>query len=159
MAVYLKDVLGMHGWPCEAVTAYRATAPQWTSVTCRDGQTYEVFLRDDWNWHAEGRQTRLQPMLEVGRQAQQLAASDAAERRRAATALGGLGAAASPAVPALTDALHDEDATVRQAAAEALGKIGPDASGAAPALTLALADPDARVRKNAAWALVAIQRP
>jgi hypothetical protein len=147
----------MHGWPCDEVTDFREASPQWTSVTCRDGHTYEVFLRDGWDWRAGERQTRLQPMLEVGKQTKLLAASDAAERRRAATALGKLGAAASPAVPALAEALSDEDAMVRRAAAQALGEIGPEASIAAPALTGALQDPDAGVREDAALALVAIR--
>jgi hypothetical protein len=67
-AAYLGDVIRMHGWPCEGVTDFHASAPQWTSVTCRDGQTYEVFLRADADWRAGERQTRLQPMLELGNQ-------------------------------------------------------------------------------------------
>jgi hypothetical protein len=157
MALYLSEVISRHGWPCDEVTDFQEATPQWTSVTCRDGHTYEVFLRDDWNWRAGERQTRLQPMLEVGKQTEQLRAKDAADRRRAATALGELGAAASPAVPALAEALADEDATVRQAAAAALGRIGPEASAAAPVLTLALGDPDAGVREQAALALAVIQ--
>jgi hypothetical protein len=158
MAPDLTKVLSMHGWPCKAVTNFHGTAPQWTSVTCRDGHTYEIFIRDDWDWRAEQRQTHLQPMLEVGKWAAQLTASHVADRQRAAAALGGLGAAASPAVSALADALTDEDATVRQTAAEALGRIGPDASAAVPALTLALGDPEARVRETATLALLAIHR-
>jgi HEAT repeats len=156
-AAYLGDVIRMHGWPCEDVTDFHASAPQWTSVTCRDGHTYEVFLRADADWRAGERQTRLQPMLELGSQTKLLTAPDAAERRRAATALGKLGAAASPAVPALVEALADDNAAVRQAAARALGEIGPEASAAAPALTRALGDPNTGVREDAALALVAIR--
>jgi HEAT repeats len=134
-SAYLADVISMHGWPCDEVTEVREASPQWTSVTCHDGHTYEVFLRDDWDWRAGERQTRLQPMFEVGKQTKLLTATDAAKRRGAATALGKLGAAASPAVPALVEALSDKDATVRRAAAQALGEIGPEASVAAPALT------------------------
>jgi hypothetical protein len=157
IAPYLAEVIRVHGWPCDEVTDFQKAAPKWTSVTCRDGHSYEVFLRDDWHWRGGKRQTRLQPMLEVGKQTEQLTANDAAVRRRAASALGELGAAASPAVPALVEALSDEDATVRRAAAQALGAIGPEASAATPALTGALEDPDAGVRKDAALALVAIR--
>jgi hypothetical protein len=156
-ALYLTEVIAMHGWPCDAVTGFQETAPQWTSVTCRDGNSYEIFLREDWDWHADTRQTRLQPMIEVGKQTEQLTANDVADRRSAAAALGGLGAAASPAVPALTEALADEDATVRAAAADALASIGPEAGPAVPALTSALADPDASVRQSATEALAAIR--
>jgi HEAT repeats len=156
-AAYLTEVIGTHGWPCDAVTDFQETAPQWTSVTCRDGNTYEIFLRDGWNWRAEQRQTRLQPLLEIGQWTERLTGGDVADRQRAAAALGGLGAEASPAVPALADALSDEDPGVRQSAAEALGRIGPDASPALPALTQALADPDAGVRENAALAVAAIR--
>ncbi|MGH6916637.1 MAG: HEAT repeat domain-containing protein [Geminicoccaceae bacterium] len=153
----MSEVISMHGWPCDAVTDFQEVAPQWTSVTCRDGNTYEVLLRDDWDWHAGKRQTQLQPLLEIGKQTKQLTAGDAADRRRAAAALGSLGAAASPAVPTLAGALADEDATLRRAAADALGKIGPEAGAAIPALTNALGDPDASVRQNAAQALAAIR--
>jgi hypothetical protein len=157
MAAHLSEVIRTHGWPCDEVADFREAAPPWTSVTCRDGHTYEVFVRDDWGWHGEERQTRLQPLLEVGKQAEQLSADDAADRQRAAAALGGLGVAASPAVPTLAEALGDEDAKVRQAAAEALGRIGPEARSATSALSRALGDPDADVRESAAVALVAIQ--
>jgi hypothetical protein len=156
IALYLSEVISMHGWPCDEVTDSREAAPQWTSVTCRDGHTYEVFLRDDWDWRAKQRQTLLQPMLEIGKQTAQLTATNAAARQRAAARLGDMGVAAGPAVPALANALTDEDASVRWAAAEALGRIGPEAGAAAPALTRALADPDQGVRENAALALAAI---
>ena len=156
-ALFLSEVISMHGWPCDGVVDFQEAAPQWTSVTCRDGNTYEVLLRDDWDWHARQRQTQLQPMLEIGKQTKQLTASDAADRQRAAAALGSLGAAASPAVPTLAQALADEDAPLRRAAADALGKIGPAAGAAVPALTKALGDPDASVRQSAAQALAAIR--
>ncbi len=48
-------------------------------------------------------------------------------RWRAARELGALGPSARQAVPALSEALHDEEETVRGAAQEALGKIDPQA--------------------------------
>lgn len=53
---------------------------------------------------------------------------DPEARRKAAEALGSLGANAKSAVPGLTAALKDRD--VRLEAANALGEIGPDAKGA-----------------------------
>jgi hypothetical protein len=156
MAQYLAQVIGMHGWPCDAVADYRATPGEWTSVTCRNGETYEVFLRDDWDWHGAERQTRLEPMLEIGKYTEQLTSDDAADRRQAAVALASLGPDAGPAVPALAAALADQDATVRQAAADALRQIGPSAGAAVPALTQALDDPDPGVRDSATQALTAI---
>ena len=40
-ALFLSEVISMHGWPCDAVTDFQEAAPHWTSVTCRDGNTYE----------------------------------------------------------------------------------------------------------------------
>ncbi len=55
-------------------------------------------------------------------------------RVAAIQALGGFGAAAVPAVPALTDALGEGDGLTRWFAAGVLGEIGPDAKAAVPAL-------------------------
>lgn len=154
MAADVAAVIALHGWPCDAVTAVRPSEARWAAVTCRDGRVYEVLVGDDWDWHTQERQTRLQPLLELGKLIEQLTANDAAIRRRAIVALGDLGTGAGPAVPALTRVLTDGAPLVRQAAAEALGKIG---SGAAvPALTEALNDPDPAVRKAAAGALAAM---
>ena len=59
-------------------------------------------------------------------------------RSAAAYALGEMGAAAVPAVPALIEALEDEESLVRTVTAEALGKIGPGAVEAVPALAKAM---------------------
>jgi cyclophilin family peptidyl-prolyl cis-trans isomerase/HEAT repeat protein len=78
-----------------------------------------------------------------------VADADPAVRRRAAIAIGRVGAA--DGVPALTTALGDADAEVREAAAFALGLVG--SKTAVPALTAALADASIRVRGRAADAL------
>jgi len=153
----LAAVIALHGWPCDDVATVRPTEGPWASVTCRDGHVYEVFVRDGWDWRALERQTRLQPMLELGQQTLQLTAEDAVSRRRAIAALGDLGTGAVPAVPMLARALADENPFVRQEAAETLGKIGPDAAAAVPALAKALEDPDPGVRRSAAAALAAIR--
>jgi HEAT repeat protein len=49
-------------------------------------------------------------------------------RQSAAWALGEIGAAAKPAVPALIEALKDEDRDVQFRAAEALKRIDPEAA-------------------------------
>lgn len=77
-----------------------------------------------------------------------------AVRGGAALALGLLGPAARPAVPALaTLTTDDRSVRVRQTAARALGQIGGAARPAAAALRKALADPAAEVRVEAAFAL------
>ncbi len=159
MVAELTSVLALHGWPCDRVVTVEPAQEQWAAVTCRDGHAYEVLVRQDWDWHALARQTRLQPMIEIGEQSELLSAGDPAVRRGASAALGDLGSAAGPAVPALTRTLADEDASVRQAAAQALGRIGPASASAMPALTAALDDPDPGVRGSAADALAAIRGP
>ncbi len=155
----LDQVVALHGWPCSGVTSYQALEAHRYQVACRDGQTYEVYLREDWDWRAADRQTGLHQMLDIGQQTEKLkAATDPAERRKAVESLGQLGASAYPAVPVLIEALADADAGVRRSAAEALGRIGPQADAAIPALTAALADPDPGVRKNAAQALAALSK-
>lgn len=65
-----------------------------------------------------------------------------------ATLLGRLGAAASPAVPALADALANAPAaSVRQRAAWALGRIGAAAAGARGELAAGAQDPDERLAR------------
>jgi HEAT repeats len=153
----LDAVVALHGWPCGGVTSYRTLEAHRYQAACRDGQNYEVYLREDWNWRAADRQTGLHQMLDIGEQTELLkTAADPAERRKAAGSLGQLGASAYPAVPALIEALADADAGVRRSAAEALGRIGPQADAAIPALTAALADPDPGVREDAARALAAL---
>jgi HEAT repeat protein len=77
-------------------------------------------------------------------------------RARAAFDLGILGADGRKAVPALSDALHDDDGLVRVNAALALYKIGPEAEAAVPALSDALGDDVPLVRLDAAMALFRI---
>jgi HEAT repeat protein len=62
----------------------------------------------------------------------------AQKRQQAAGALARSGAAAKPAVGALTEALRDSDDYVRMYAAEALGQIGSEAASAVPALVLVM---------------------
>ncbi|WP_406695840.1 HEAT repeat domain-containing protein [Singulisphaera sp. Ch08] len=57
-------------------------------------------------------------------------------------ALGGFGALAAPAVPALTDALRDDDPLTRWFAAAVLAEIGPMAKGAVPELIALLRSKD-----------------
>ena len=67
--------------------------------------------------------------------------------------LGMIGDDASPAVPALIDALHDPESRTRAQIAKALGRIGPGASVAVPPLTEMTKDEWWYVRENAAVAL------
>src|SRR5262249_27334642 len=75
-------------------------------------------------------------------------------RRRAAVALGSLGAEARQAAPALVKALADPSPAVRRWAAAAVGELGPIAPQAIPALIGGLADDDARHRALSAAARV-----
>ncbi|MEM7024859.1 MAG: HEAT repeat domain-containing protein [Pseudomonadota bacterium] len=119
----LEKALELHGWPCDAIADWQVDPP-WTAVTCADGNSYEIFLRDDWDWRETERQTQLQPMLGVGWYVARLGAENPATRGDAAVALGQLGPAASAAIPALTEALSDPDPGVREHVAEALAAIG-----------------------------------
>lgn len=79
-------------------------------------------------------------------------------RNAAAYAIGGMGPAAKPAVPALVKVLEDADAppTVRYPVCVALREIGPDAKDAVPALTKAMDDRNDEVAAMARKALRAI---
>ncbi len=88
----LGEVVALHGWPCGGVTSYRLVEAHRYRAMCRDGQNYEVYLREDWNWRAADRQTGLHQMLDIGEQAEQLkTAADPAERRKAAELAGSAG--------------------------------------------------------------------
>jgi HEAT repeat protein len=77
-------------------------------------------------------------------------------RNAAAYAIGGMGADASAAVPALIAALKDPEATVRFPVCIALREIGPAAKDAVPALTEALEDRNDDVAAMARKALIKI---
>ena len=79
-------------------------------------------------------------------------------RRKAAEALGALGADAQPAVPTLVAALKDPE--VRTEAAKALGNMGPAAKSAAPALAEAAKakGKDKAFKSAAAEALKKVQK-
>jgi HEAT repeat protein len=79
-------------------------------------------------------------------------------RHDAAQALGGMGAAAEAAVPALGTALADDNAEVRCESAESLGEIGPAAIAAIPDLQRALEAEHPRLCLNVAQALWKIDR-
>jgi HEAT repeat protein len=78
---------------------------------------------------------------------------DATVRREAAEAIGRLGPAAIPAIPAVVAALTDPDSKVRVHAAVALKDIDPADATLLRPLTAALKDPDVDVRKSAIAAL------
>lgn len=77
-------------------------------------------------------------------------------RNKAAYAIGGMGADARSAVPALIAALQDPEPTVRFPVCIALREIGPDAKAAVPALTEALDDRNDDVAAMARKALIRI---
>jgi HEAT repeat protein len=77
-------------------------------------------------------------------------------RNRAAYAIGGMGAAAAPAVPALIKALSDPEPAVRFPVCIALREIGPAAKEAVPALMKALDDRNDDVAAMARKALIKI---
>jgi len=87
-----------------------------------------------------------------------LAAGSRDDRCWAAHALGRLGAAAAPAVDALTVRLaEDGDPLVRAEAARALGRVGPAARPALPALRAAADEAGvALVREHALAAIAAV---
>ena len=74
-------------------------------------------------------------------------------RREAALAIGSIGAAAAPAVPALIEALGDKEPSVATGAAFALGLIGPQAAAATPALETSAQAHDQLLRTVSVWAL------
>lgn len=90
---------------------------------------------------------------DISRLVADLADDDPAVRCHGAKALGRAGAAASDAVPALTDGLGDFDPMVRSMCAAALGKVGRAAGPAIPWLVQVLDDPVVPVRFWAADAL------
>jgi HEAT repeat protein len=63
-------------------------------------------------------------------------------RTSAARALGGMGPAARPALPALVAALKEGDAGLRQYAADALRQLGPEAKAAVPELIKGATSPN-----------------
>jgi HEAT repeat protein len=77
-------------------------------------------------------------------------------RNAAAYTIGGLGPAASPAVPALIEALNDPVDAVRYPVCVALREIGPGAAAAVPALTVMLDDRNDDVASMARKAIRAI---
>jgi HEAT repeat protein len=77
----------------------------------------------------------------VERLIERLKNPDFEERRRAADALGDLGATAASAVPALVAALKDEHVEVHWYALDALGRIGSAPTTAVPALVDELTNP------------------
>ncbi len=77
-------------------------------------------------------------------------------RNTAAYAIGGMGPAAEPAVPALIAALKDPEAAVRFPVCIALREIGPAARDAVPALTETLEDRNEDVSAMARKALISI---
>ena len=74
-------------------------------------------------------------------------------RARAAIVLGFMGAKAMPAVPALTDLVHDDNWFCRIQAIEALGKLGSAARPAVPHLQRALTENDRAIHRAAGVAL------
>ena len=74
-------------------------------------------------------------------------------KKRAAEALGMVGATADPAVPTLVKLLGDSDFSVRQRVADALGEIGKQPDLAVPALINIINDPGYGVGSIAAEAL------
>lgn len=83
---------------------------------------------------------------------------DSRVRQLAAQAVGTIGPAAAPAVPALLRLLGDEDEGSRNCACIGLGGIGPAAAAALPALRkAALTDPSADVRRFARHAIEKIE--
>ena len=77
-------------------------------------------------------------------------------RNAAAYAIGGMGPAAKPAVPALIAALDDPEPVVRFPVCIALREIGPEAKEAVPALTKALDDRNDDVAAMARKAIIKI---
>lgn len=95
------------------------------------------------------------PAKAVAVMMESLSAREDRLRRQSAFALGQLGEAAKPAVPALIKVLTtaDNGAGLRGLAAQALGEIGPGGAAAVTSLRAALKDADPFVRHRAAYAL------
>ena len=74
-------------------------------------------------------------------------------RGQIAEILGRIGEPASPAVPALIEAMEDDRPEVRREILFALGSIGPQAKAAVGVARKALADPDQTVRYSAVFTL------
>jgi hypothetical protein len=101
-------------------------------------------------------------LARLGEPAVHALASEVRDRQStaAAWALGEMGAAAAPGVPALADALGSGRKHLRKAAAQALAKLGQTAAPALPALVRALAaDPEDDVRREVPPALAKIGKP
>jgi HEAT repeat protein len=88
-----------------------------------------------------------------------LASTNSTTQAQGAIGLSKYGAAALPALPALTGLLSSPRPLVRQQAALAIGQIGPSAVDAVPALTASLDDSEWLVRRQAAIALGSIGPP
>jgi hypothetical protein len=85
--------------------------------------------------------------------------ADSLVRAWSAQAIGAIGPAAKPAVPALIELLKHGDEAARNSSCIGLRNIGPAASEALPALREALNDPSKDVRGFAQQAIDKIQRP
>jgi HEAT repeat protein len=88
-----------------------------------------------------------------------IASCDHELRSRSFTAMAGLGARGSAAVPALIEDLSSPRSDARRQAADALGDMGPAAAGATTALKAARDDSDAFVRDAVERALAKIDLP
>jgi HEAT repeat protein len=91
------------------------------------------------------------------REALPLRDTDRSVRAWAAQAIGAIGPAAAPAVPALSTLLSDPDEGPRTNGCWSFRGIGPAAREALPALRRALADPSANVRHAALLAIEKVQ--
>ena len=87
-----------------------------------------------------------------------LKSEDAAARKKAATTLWQIGAAAGEATPALLETARDGDPEVRAAAVQALGRTSQQTQDAVPVLIGALEDDHVEVRAVAATSLAEIWR-
>lgn len=113
-----------------------------------------------WNWRL--RNAAAKALAQIGGDATNVLAQTlkdkvALVREASAYALGEMGEAAIPALPALIQAINDKVWEVRKAAVEALGKLGPHAQASMPALTEALQDADNRMKNAARLALKKIR--
>jgi hypothetical protein len=90
---------------------------------------------------------------------EQLKDANETVRLQAAEAIGSMGPAGKPAVPALIEMLNSTVSIDRMAAAMALAKIGSDAAPALPALRAAQSNGDENVKKVASAAIETIDPP